>query len=373
MLSRRRPTRRDVLIGAGTAALTAWGAGRAQSLKPSLDEDLSAGLRVRASKQGLLYGAATSTYQLGQDDFAAALVRESSILVAEYEMKRDALEPSRGHYDFAAADALSRFAHDHRMAFRGHTLVWHASNPKWLDASAFSAKDERLLTTYIAAIAGHFRGRVQSWDVVNEVLLPKDGRADAMRASPWLSAFGPAYVDLAFHAARAADPDALLVYNDWGCEAGAAENDAFRRATLKFLEGLRARNVPVGALGLQGHLAAFGTPVDQKKLGAFLGEVNAMGLKILVTEHDVDDSGGPSDIALRDRAVADASRRFLDVVLASSATVAVLTWGLSDRFLDAPGLRAMLSGYRPRMLPLDTDLARKPMWLAMASAFDRAR
>jgi endo-1,4-beta-xylanase len=354
--------RRDVMIGAGAAALAAWG-GDAQILK------LGDGLRVHAKKRGLLYGAATSSYQLGQDDFAAALGREAGILVPEYEMKRDALEPRRGRYDFAAADTLLAFAHRHGMAFRGHTLVWHASNPDWLDGAVLASRDETLLTSYIAAVVGHFRGRVHSWDVVNEVLLPKDGRADGLRASPWLKAFGPGYVDLSFHAARAADPGALLVYNDWGCEA--PENDAFRRATLRFLEGLAKRGVPIDALGLQGHLAAFGAPVDQKKLRAFLDDVKALGLKILVTEHDVDDSGGPSDITTRDRAVADASRRFLDAVLDNAATIAVLTWGLSDRFLDAPGLRAMLKGYRPRMLPLDADLARKPMWSAMAAAFDR--
>jgi len=367
------PNRRDVMLGGGVAALAAWGAGQAQVLKPAIVEDSGASLRARAAQRRLLYGAATSTYQLGQSDFAGALAREAGILVAEYEMKRDAIEPVRGQYDFAAADALAQFAHVHGMAFRGHTLVWHASNPRWLDAAAFAARDERLLTSYISAVAGHFRGRLQSWDVVNEVLLPKDGRADGMRLSSWLSAFGPSYVDLAFHAARAADPHALRVYNDWGCEGGAPENDTFRRATLRFLETLLERGVPIQALGLQGHLAAFGSKVDQKKLRTFLDEVRAMGLKILVTEHDVDDSGGPSDIALRDRAVADASRRFLDVVLDNSATIAVLTWGLSDRFLDAPGFRAVLSGYRPRMLPLDADLARTPMWSALASAFDQRR
>jgi len=92
-------------------------------------------------------------------------------------------------------------------------------------------------------------------------------------------------------------------------------------------------------------------------------------LKILVTEHDVDDSGGPLDIATRDAAVADASRRFLDVMLAEPSLIAVLTWGLSDKFLDAPGWRDKLIGRYPRMLPLDSDYRRKPMWTALARAF----
>src|SRR5215472_10102069 len=134
-------SRRDVMIGAGVAALTAWNTGRAQILQPA---SAPVGLRGHAARRGRLCGAATSTYQLGQNDFALALDREAGILVAEYEMKRDALEPVRGRYDFAAADALIAFARAHGMAFRGHTLVWHASNPKWLDAAAFATKDERL-------------------------------------------------------------------------------------------------------------------------------------------------------------------------------------------------------------------------------------
>jgi endo-1,4-beta-xylanase len=120
---------------------------------------------------------------------------------------------------------------------------------------------------------------------------------------------------------------------------------------------------------MQGHLSAFGPQVNQKKLAAFLQSVRSMGLKVLITEHDVDDSGGPSDIALRDRAVADASRRFLDVMLDNPATTAVLTWGLSDRFLDPPAWRDRLAGRYPRMLPLDRGYARKPMWRAIAEAF----
>ena len=63
--------------------------------------------------------------------------------------------------------------------------------------------------------------------------------------------------------------------------------------------------------------------------------------------------------------MADASRRFLDVVLANNATIAVLTWGLSDRYLDRNGVFAG----KPRALPLDAEMKRKPLWRAMAEAF----
>lgn len=364
-------SRRSILKALPLTAIVGPSAARAVALRPSIVEDGREGLRSLAARRGLVYGSAASTFQLRDLAFARALANEAGILVPEYEMKRGVIEPSRGKYDFSGCDALVQFAEAHAMRMRGHPLVWHKRNPGWLEEAVLDWRDSGLLTGYIASVVGHFRGRVRSWDVVNEAIAPGDGRKDCLRDSFWLKAFGPAYIDEAYHAARAADPDAQLVYNDWGCEAGAAENDRFRAATLTFLDGARARGVPIQALGLQGHLAAFGTPVDQNKLARFLSDVESLGLRILVTELDVDDTGGASRADERDRAVADACRRFLDVILANRATSAVLTWGLSDRFLDAPTWKQRLAGYTPRMLPLDSDLNRTPMWRALATSFEQ--
>jgi endo-1,4-beta-xylanase len=362
-------SRRTVLGGLPSTALAASSSAvRAAMLRPSILGDGSESLRTLAAQRGLLYGSAACTYQLRDRDFAAALSREAGILVPEYEMKRDAIERSRGQFDFSACDALIEFAHARAMSIRGHTLVWYHSNPDWLEEAVLDWHDSGLLTSYVTSVVSHFRGRIGSWDVVNEAIAPGDGRKDGLRESFWLKAFGPSYIDEAYHTARAADPDALLVYNDWGCEAGEPANDRFRAVTLSFLEAALARGVPIQALGLQGHLAAFGPQVDQRKLSRFLDDVDSLGLRILVTEHDVDDSGGPSDVGERDRKVADSSRRFLDVILPHRATAAVLTWGLSDRFLDTPGWRQRLAGYTPRKLPLDSDLGRKPMWQALAAS-----
>ena len=366
MPTRRSLLRQFVLAGAANAFTTP---SLADMLRKSFADDGQASLRAIAAQRGIVYGAATGSYQLRDPEFAASLAREAGILVAEYEMKRGVIEEVRGHYDFSGIDTLMAFARLHGMAFRAHTLVWHRRNPDWLDAAVLAERDPTLQTGYIDAVMRHCKGRIKSWDVVNEAISPDDGRSDNLRNTVWLQAFGPTYIDAAFHAARGADPSAQLVYNDWGCENSGDKHDRFRAATVDFLEGALARGVPIDALGLQGHLQAFGPPIDQKKLRDFLGHVQQMGLKILITEHDVDDSGGPSDIATRDQAVADASRRFLDVVLDNSATEAVLTWGLSDRFLKPSGWRETLSGYSPRILPLDADLQRTAMWHAMARVF----
>ena len=313
-------------------------------------------LRQLAAAKGILFGSAAATYEFRDADFPPLLAREAAILVPEYEMKRKYVEPEPGAYDFSALDALMDFARGHGMAMRGHPLIWHEVNPPWLENKVRARRDPRLIADYVARVAGRYRGRMQSWDVVNEALVPPDDGATGWRPSFWLDAFGPSYLDIAFHAAREADPGALLVYNDYGCEQSAPANDLFRRHVLELLDGLLKRNAPVQALGLQGHLSAFGAKVDQKKLAAFLAEIEARGLGLLVTELDVDDEDGPGDIALRDRAVADEARRFLDVALDSRALKTVLTWGLSDRYLDPPErLRLKLTGWRDRKAPFDAE------------------
>lgn len=363
-------SRRAALAGGGLALAAT--AASAELLRPSENDD-GPSLRGLAAARGLIFGAATANYQLRSPGVTPAFLRDCALLVPEYELKRDLTEPARGHFDFSAADALLAFARSNGVIVRGHPLVWYASNPPWLEAAVGAAKDEAVFADYIRATALHFRGKLHSWDVVNEAIEPQDGRADGLRNTFWLKKFGPAYIDRAFVLAREADPQALLVYNEYGLESEAPGHDARRKATLKLLEGLIARGAPVGALGLQGHITAFGASVDQKKFASFLDEVRAMGLRILVTEHDVDDSGGAADFTTRDRAVADASRRMLDVALDNPATVALLTWGLTDRFLKAEGVRNTLLLGTPRMLPLDGALQPVALRGAIAQALAGAR
>jgi endo-1,4-beta-xylanase len=356
----RAPSRR-AFMAAGAAGLFAASARAEAPDRP---------LRKRAEARGMYFGCAAGSYQLRDGEFAQTLAYEADMLVPEYELKRDTVEPRPGVYDFSGADALMDFARSRRMAMRGHTLVWYAANPPWLEEAALSARDERIFTDYIVKSMARYRGRMHSWDVVNEAILPSDGRPDGLRDCFWLKRFGPGYIDTAFHVAREADPGALLVYNDWGCEGDEPWNDAFRAATLKLLAGFRKRRVPVDAYGLQGHFRAYrkGGGLNARKLKAFLAEVKAMGYRFLVTEFDVSDDGGPSDADVRDRAVADISARFLAPVVETGGD-GILTWGLSDRFLRGKVIPAVLWGTLPRMLPLDARLGRKPMWQAIAKAF----
>jgi endo-1,4-beta-xylanase len=130
--------------------------------------------------------------------------------------------------------------------------------------------------------------------------------------------------------------------------------------------------VPVDAIGLQAHLRAFRDTFDEKQFSRFLADIRSLGFKIMVTELDVADIGGPVEIDKRDAEVASLTRRFLDVVFDSRICLGVLTWGISDRYSwlsEAAGGYAWPDGQLSRGLPLDENFKRKPMWHAMANAF----
>jgi endo-1,4-beta-xylanase len=99
-----------------------------------------------------------------------------------------------------------------------------------------------------------------------------------------------------------------------------------------------------------------------------------MNLKILITELDVTDKNLPLDVSVRDRLVAATYEDYLDTVLQEPAVIAVLTWGLSDRYtwLNWSNSRQRLDRWPARSLPLDNDFKRKSAWNAIARAFDAA-
>ncbi len=330
-------------------------------------------LKQRAAAKGLIYGAAGSYPSLSQNpEYAKLFAQACGILVTENELKWLALRPEPDRYDFTKSDWLAQFAQQNGLLFRGHTLAWNQANPDWL--KQVSRQDaEKVLTQHISTVVKHYAGKIHSWDVVNEAIAGVlSERSDGLQTSPWLALLDKEYIDIAFRAAAAADPKALLVYNDTALDYDTPEDNRTRSAVLDLLQSLKSRNVPVQALGIQAHLEAAETRFNAKKLRQFLSEIASMGLKILITELDVSDRGLPADIAMRDRAVAHAYEEYLSVVLDEPAVIAVLTWGISDRYTWLADFAPRSDGQPVRTLPYTDDLRPKLAWNAIARAFDGA-
>jgi endo-1,4-beta-xylanase len=372
--------RRRAFIAGVAAAASVPLKSSAEPHVPPMPELEGPGLDARARRTGRRFGCAIKSGQLAKDpSFTQAVLREAGVVVQEYELKRHVTQPKPGKYDFSGNDKLIAFAQKHGLAARGHTLVWYTKNPPWIEAAlpgADARTKEELIGGYIQTAMRRYAGKIGEWDVVNEPVEPREGRADGLRAKNiWGQAFGERYVDVAFQIAREADPKAKLFLADFGLEHASKRCEARRKAILGLLERALKRGVPIDALGIQGHLKPFREPFDERTFARFLDEVRGMGLRIAITELDIADRGGSADVAQRDAQVAAVGRAFLDVALASPAMDSVLSWGLSDRYswLSTYPEYRWPDGQLSRGLPLDGELRRKRLWAAMAAAFDGAR
>jgi endo-1,4-beta-xylanase len=338
---------------------------RAQALPRS-------GLKHLAAAKGIIYGAECGAWDLAaHPDLARAIVQECAMLV-DGSLKWEFTRPAPYTFNFDIPDWRAQFAKRQGLKLRGHTLLWHVNQPQWFYELVNPKNAERVLVEHVQTLTQRYAGQMHSWDVVNEAIEPNDGRSDGLRRSPWLDLLGEDYIDLAFRVAAETDPQALLVYNDYGMEYGNADHEKRRIAILKFLERSLAKGTPIHALGIQSHLVGDQQDFDGDQLQRFLAEVADLGLKILVTELDVIDQKLPADIGLRDRQVAKVYEEYLTAVLQEPAVIAVLQWGLSDRHSWLADFFPRSDGLPVRPLPLDDRLRRKVTWGAIGRAFESA-
>src|SRR5690625_5209175 len=102
--------------------------------------------------------------------YRKTLARQFDSVSPENQMKWEYIHPERGEYDFGMADRIVSFAERHGQVVRGHTLMWHSQNPEWLEEGDFSDDELRaILREHITKVVGRYEGRIQQWDVTNEI------------------------------------------------------------------------------------------------------------------------------------------------------------------------------------------------------------
>jgi endo-1,4-beta-xylanase len=383
-LTRRQFGRATLALGAA-AALPGWLLAQEKNAPAALENVTGPNsLRAHAAARGLLYGTAVDPELLDVDGVAAGnavngytllIQQQAGILVAENAMKWEGLRPGPSIFDFSQADKMMRFAALAGQRVRGHNLCWHEALPSWFKSTVNQANARTHLIQHIQTVAGHYRGQIHSWDVVNEAIEPKDGRADSLRKTPWLELIGPDYLDLAFRTAAEADPHTRLTYNDYGIELDTPEQTRKREAVLELVRGFKARSVPIHAVGVQSHIQADG-PQPGAGLKSFIREAAKMSLEVYVTEMDVNThslAGGPD---AQDAAVAQIYRDYLTLVLAEPNVPIVLTWGITDAHcwlneMNEPWAKRP-DGAKQRPLPFDENLKPAPAFLALRAALDSA-
>src|SRR3990170_3232237 len=265
-------------------------------------------LGASAAEKGRYFGAAIGTYKFNDSTYMSVLNREFNSVVAENEMKWDATEPQRGAFNYGGGDRIVSHARANGMTVRGHTLLWHAQQPGW--AQGLSGSDLRSAAiNHVTQVATHFRGQIHSWDVVNEAFA--DGGSGGRRDSN-LQRTGNDWIEAAFRAARAADPDAKLCYNDYNTDGINAKSTGIYNMVRDF----KARGVPIDCVGLQSHL---GTTIDST-YQANIQRFADLGVDVQITELDVMQGGNQANI------YATVTRSCLAVSRCTGITV----WGVRD-------------------------------------------
>jgi endo-1,4-beta-xylanase len=302
-----------------------------------------------------------------------ALVRENfNVVTPENCMKPAPVHPTQDTWRFERPDALVKWCEENHIALHAHTLVWHAQTNNWFFEGGDKDAITHRLKNHITTLVGHYKGKIRSWDVVNEAI--NDGgngqtaETENLRHSNWFKTLGPEYLTLAFKFAHEADPNAKLFYNDYSIEAGPKHG-----SSMMLLKRLIKEGAPIYGVGIQGHWTMGRVPypaIDQA-----ISDYASLGLKVSISELDLTirgASGGqfggggignrratpasPQDL----QAQADAYARLFSIFIKHKDVIDRVTfWGLSDR-------RTWRFGQNP--LIFDANNQRKPAYVAIVDA-----
>jgi endo-1,4-beta-xylanase len=235
-------------------------------------------------KKHFLIGGALNDYIVSGNDPKAVSIAEKhyNTITAEDVMKWAVIHPELNTYNFEAADRFIEFGQKNKMFIIGHTLIWQNQIPEW----AFVDTSNKLLTRdamlarmkdHIFTVVGRYKGKVHGWDVVNEALSDEGG----FQKTKWLETIGEEYISKAFEYAHEADPDAELYYNDFSLD-----KPAKRDAAVRLVRKLQSKGIRIDGVGIQGH---WGMDYPTKEhLCAFIDSIAACGVKVMVTELDID-------------------------------------------------------------------------------------
>ena len=291
------------------------------------------------------------------------LASEFSSVSPENQAKWEFIHPQRDQYRFAEMDAIVEFAQQNGQVVRGHTLFWHSQNPAWLEQGNFSKDELRsILKDHITTVVGRYAGKIQQWDVANEIL---NGDGTLRTADNiWIRELGPEIIADAFRWAHEADPAAKLFFNDYGVESINSKSTAY----VGLISKLLAEGVPVDGFAVQGHLSTqYGFPGDLK---ANLQRFDDLGLETAVTEIDVrmNIAAGTKPTEAQLAKQASYYQQALEACLNVEDCKSFTIWGFNDKYSWVP---VFFSGQGEATVMWE-DYTRKPSYYALQSTLLKA-
>jgi GH35 family endo-1,4-beta-xylanase len=235
-------------------------------------------------------------------------------------------ERERGKPRYAYTDQVVAWTREHGITCKGHPLVWDhpVSSPNWLPDDP--KEIERLSTSRVREIVSRFKGRIDIWDVVNEATHLAD-KPNKTKMADWAAALGAVpYVEEHLNVARAANPQATLLVNDYRLE----------HAYYKILDSLRSHGKPLfDAIGLQSHMHGGVWPLE--KAWDTCDTYSKLGVPLHFTESTIvsGPDKGPGEhwgetTAEGEARQAELTTNFYTTLFAHPAVQAITWWDFSD-------------------------------------------
>ncbi len=256
----------------------------------------------------------------------AVVQQHFNALTAENIMKPEFLHPTENSFFFTDADQLLTYAQANGLGLHGHVLIWHSQLPQWIPS--FTGDWSTMMNNHIQTIVSHYAGDINSWDVVNEAF--DDNIPTGYRNSVWLQNIGQTYIEDAFTAARAADPNADLYYNDYNI-SGIPEKLS---AVLTMLDDFQARGIPIDGIGFQMHIEQ--TWPDINTIRNAFSAVASRGVKVKISELDISLNANEAYTSLSDELALLQQARYRDIVstyieaIPAAQRGGITVWGVSD-------------------------------------------
>lgn len=229
-------------------------------------------------KDDFLIGVAINDGQIEEKDslVTTLISKEFNSITAENIMKSMLIHPTKDAFDFKMTDKFIAFGEKYDMHIHGHTLVWHSQLSPWMAQIKDSLELATAMENHIKTITGRYKGKIDSWDVVNEAL-NEDG---TLRKSVFLDVLGEDFLALAFKWTSEADPNTDLYYNDYNMT-----NVDKRNGAIKMIKAIQEQGIKVDGIGMQGHWS-LDTP-SIKEIEESILAYAALDVKVAITELDI--------------------------------------------------------------------------------------
>lgn len=323
-------------------------------------------LYVLAQKHDITIGNFAIYTRLNEIPYREILTSEHNLALADntpnWYFIGGGIRPTKETFNFREMDEVVNFAKQNNMKLEAHHYLWGEEKwlPDWLKNGNFSKQElSNLIQEHIATVGGRYRGRIDTWTVVNETFTRRQniyGLNDW-----WYDQFkDDSFIDDAFRWARQADPNAKLLINDFNNEG---INDV-SNAMYDYVKSAKERGVPIDGIGMQMHID--GThPPTKDEVKSNMKRFYELGVDIYITEFDVNMNDVKARSDSKDQIQANIYYEMARACVESPGCKSFAMLGITDKetWYSHMGLPD------PRPLPFDKQYKPKPAYFALRRAF----